>query len=54
MTCAIVFVLFWPVAAGMVGAWVARASYDWLWPFIARSPRYRRFGRAVSRMWGRA
>lgn len=35
--------------ASAVGIWFARASYDWMFCYVSRLPRWRRFDRAVRR-----
>lgn len=36
--------------ASVIGIWFARASYDCLFLFVSRSPRFRRFDRAMRKV----
>jgi hypothetical protein len=36
--------------ASVIGIWFARASYDCMFLFVSRSPRFRRFDRAMRKV----
>ncbi|SKB73989.1 hypothetical protein SAMN05660880_02379 [Luteibacter sp. 22Crub2.1] len=37
------------VVGGFIGAWFARSTYDFMFSFLLRTPRWRRFDRAMAR-----
>lgn len=48
----ILILVLWPFVGGAVGAWLGRASYDWLALYLSRMHRWRRFDRGMRRLWG--